>query len=922
MAAIPQSLPAANDPTDPDPIETREWLDALETVIEREGPERAHFLLEQMLDVSRRSGANIPFSNTTGYVNTIPTQLEVPSPGNAEYEERIRSFIRWNAMAMVVRANKHSPPDGGDLGGHIASFASLATMIGTGMNHFWHAPHEGHGGDLVYFQGHSSPGLYGRAFLEGRLTEEQLDNFRQEVDGKGLPSYPHPKLMPDFWQFPTVSMGLGPLMAIYQARFLKYLHARGIADTSNRKVWVFCGDGEMDEPESRGAIGLAAREKLDNLVFIINCNLQRLDGPVRGNGKIIQELEGDFRGAGWNVIKLIWGSYWDPLLARDTDGILRRVMDETLDGEYQACKANDGAFVRKHFFGKHPKLLEMVSRMTDDDVWRLNRGGHDPHKVYAAFHAASNTSDQPTIILAKTVKGYGMGRAGEAKNPTHQLKKLESGAIKEFRDRFRIPIADDKLEDIPFYKPAEDTPEMQYMLERRKALGGFLPSRRRTADESLKAPKLEAFKPVLEATAEGREISTTQAFVRLLTLLTRDRELGPRVVPIVPDEARTFGMEGMFRQLAIYAPGGQMYTPVDKDQVMYYKEDAKGQILEEGINEAGAFCSWIAAATSYSTNNRIMVPFYIYYSMFGFQRVGDLAWAAGDMQARGFLLGGTSGRTTLNGEGLQHEDGHSHVLSSTIPNCVSYDPTYAHEVAVIIQDGLRRMVENQENVFYYITVMNENYAHPGLKPGDEENIIKGMYLLRQAGEAGGDKSGKSGKPAKGGKDARAGAHVQLLGCGVMLREVIAAAELLQSEWDVAADVWSVPSFTELRREGLDCERWNLLHPDEKAKVPFVTQQLEKHPGPVVASTDYMKIFSDQIRPFIPKDRSYVTLGTDGFGRSDFRSKLREHFEVNRHFVVLAALKALADEGKVPAARVAEAIKRYGVNPEKSNPARA
>ena len=922
MAAIPQSLPAANDPTDPDPIETREWLDALETVIEREGPERAHFLLEQMLDVSRRSGANIPFSNTTGYVNTIPTQLEVPSPGNAEYEERIRSFIRWNAMAMVVRANKHSPPDGGDLGGHIASFASLATMIGTGMNHFWHAPHEGHGGDLVYFQGHSSPGLYGRAFLEGRLTEEQLDNFRQEVDGKGLPSYPHPKLMPDFWQFPTVSMGLGPLMAIYQARFLKYLHARGIADTSNRKVWVFCGDGEMDEPESRGAIGLAAREKLDNLVFIINCNLQRLDGPVRGNGKIIQELEGDFRGAGWNVIKLIWGSYWDPLLARDTDGILRRVMDETLDGEYQAYKANDGAFVRKHFFGKHPKLLEMVSRMTDDDVWRLNRGGHDPHKVYAAFHAASNTSDQPTIILAKTVKGYGMGRAGEAKNPTHQLKKLESGAIKEFRDRFRIPIADDKLEDIPFYKPAEDTPEMQYMLERRKALGGFLPSRRRTADESLKAPKLEAFKPVLEATAEGREISTTQAFVRLLTLLTRDRELGPRVVPIVPDEARTFGMEGMFRQLAIYAPGGQMYTPVDKDQVMYYKEDAKGQILEEGINEAGAFCSWIAAATSYSTNNRIMVPFYIYYSMFGFQRVGDLAWAAGDMQARGFLLGGTSGRTTLNGEGLQHEDGHSHVLSSTIPNCVSYDPTYAHEVAVIIQDGLRRMVENQENVFYYITVMNENYAHPGLKPGDEENIIKGMYLLRQAGEAGGDKSGKSGKPAKGGKDARAGAHVQLLGCGVMLREVIAAAELLQSEWDVAADVWSVPSFTELRREGLDCERWNLLHPDEKAKVPFVTQQLEKHPGPVVASTDYMKIFSDQIRPFIPKDRSYVTLGTDGFGRSDFRSKLREHFEVNRHFVVLAALKALADEGKVPAARVAEAIKRYGVNPEKSNPARA
>jgi pyruvate dehydrogenase E1 component len=653
---------------------------------------------------------------------------------------------------------------------------------------------------------------------------------------------------------------------------------------------------------------LQAREKLDNLIFIINCNLQRLDGPVRGNGKIIQELEGDFRGAGWNVIKLIWGSYWDPLLARDTEGILRRVMEETLDGEYQAYKANDGAFVRKHFFGKHPKLLEMVSRMTDDDVWRLNRGGHDPHKVYAAFHAASNTVGQPTIILAKTVKGYGMGRAGEAKNPTHQLKKLESGAIREFRDRFNIPIPDDKLAEIPFFKPSNDTPEMQYMLERRKALGGFLPSRRRLADEKLKVPELEAFRSVLDPTSEGREISTTQAFVRLLTLLTRDREIGPRLVPIVPDEARTFGMEGMFRQLAIYAPGGQKYTPVDKDQVMYYKEDAKGQILEEGINEAGAFSSWIAAATSYSTNNRIMIPFYIYYSMFGFQRIGDLAWAAGDMQARGFLLGGTSGRTTLNGEGLQHEDGHSHVLSSTIPNCVSYDPTYAHELAVIIQHGLRRMVENQENVFYYLTVMNENYAHPGLKPGDEENIIKGMYLLRPAGEAEDKKT-----------DA---ARVQLLGSGVILREVLAAGELLQAEWGVAADVWSVPSFTELRRDGLDCERWNLLHPSETAKVPFVTQQLEKTRGPVVASTDYMKIFSDQIRQFIPKGRTYATLGTDGYGRSDFRAKLREHFEVNRHFVVLAALKALAEEGSVPTTTVAEAIKRYGLDAEKVNPAYA
>ncbi len=735
MSAIPNDTgTAANDPGDQDPQETREWLDALDAVITREGPQRAHFLLESLVDLARRSGAHLPFSTTTAYVNTIPTHLEVGSPGNAEYEERIRSYVRWNAMAMVVRANKLEPPDGGDLGGHIASFASLASMIGAGMNHFWHAPTENHGGDLVYFQGHVAPGIYGRAYLEGRLTEEQLLHFRQEVDGKGLSSYPHPKLMPEFWQFPTVSMGLGPLMAIYQARFLKYLHARGIADTANRKVWVFCGDGEMDEPESLGAIGLAARERLDNLIFVINCNLQRLDGPVRGNGKIIQELEGDFRGSGWNVIKLIWGSYWDPLLAKDKDGTLRRIMEETVDGEYQAFKANDGAFVRKFFFGKDPKTLEMVSRMTDDDIWRLNRGGHDPHKVYSAFHAAVNHKGQPTVLLVKTVKGYGMGHAGEAKNPTHQLKKLDKDAIREFRDRFNIPVKDEELEKLPFFKPADDAPEMQYMHARRKALGGFLPQRRPTADEKLKVPALEVFKPVLEATADGREISTTQAFVRMLTLLTRDKQIGPRVVPIVPDEARTFGMEGMFRQLGIYAPEGQKYTPVDKDQVMYYREDAKGQILEEGINEAGAFSSWIAAATSYSSNNRIMVPFYIYYSMFGFQRIGDLAWAAGDMQARGFLLGGTSGRTTLNGEGLQHEDGHSHLLSATIPNCVSYDPTYAHELAVIVQDGLRRMVEEQENVFYYLTVMNENYGHPGLKEGDEQGIIKGIYKLKTVGK--------------------------------------------------------------------------------------------------------------------------------------------------------------------------------------------
>lgn len=906
MSAIPENAAGGAAPNDVDPVETREWLDALKAVIQREGSDRAHYLLEQMLDSARRQVGDMPFSATTAYVNTIPAALEPPMPGNPEFEERIRSFIRWNAMAMVVRANKAEPPDGGGLGGHIASFASLATMIGMGMNHFWHAASKDHGGDLIYFQGHTSPGVYGRAFVEGRLSEEQLIHFRQEVDGKGLSSYPHPKLMPDFWQFPTVSMGLGPLMAIYQARFLKYLQARGLADTAKRKVWVFCGDGEMDEPESRGALGLAAREKLDNLIFVINCNLQRLDGPVRGNGKIIQELEGDFRGAGWNVIKLIWGSGWDQLLAQDHEGILRQVMMDTVDGEYQTYKANDGAFVRKHFFGKHPKLLEMVSRMTDDEIWKLQRGGHDPHKVYAAYHAAVNSPrGRPTVILVKTIKGFGMGAVGEGKNPTHQLKKLDIDAIRGMRDRFNIPIPDDKLEEVPFYMPPADSPEVKYMHERRKALGGYLPARRLNADEKLTVPALSAFQPLLDPTAEGREISTTQAFVRLLTLLLRDKTIGPRVVPIVPDEARTFGMEGMFRQLGIYAPEGQKYVPVDKDQVMYYREDAKGQVLQEGINEAGAFASWIAAATSYSTNNCVMLPFYIYYSMFGFQRIGDFAWAAGDMQARGFLLGGTAGRTTLNGEGLQHEDGHSHILSLTIPNCVSYDPTFAHELAVIIQDGLVRMVEKQENVFYYLTVMNENYPHPGLKKGDEEGIIKGMYLFSEA-------KAKAKAP-----------HVQLMGCGVILREVIEAARLLEEDWGVAADVWSATSFTELRRDGMACERWNLLHPEAEARVPYVAQQLAGRPaGPVIASTDYMKLFADQIRPYVPSDRKYVVLGTDGYGRSDFRYKLREHFEVNRHFVVLAALKALADEGKLPKSKIAEAIKRYGIDPEKVDPAYA
>jgi pyruvate dehydrogenase E1 component len=895
----------ADDPTgayDADAQETREWLDALSAVIEAEGPQRAHVLLEQLLEHARQSSIDLPFSANTGYVNTIEPPEEEHSPGNLELEGRLRAYMRWNAMAMVVKANRLNPEDGGDLGGHISSFASVAHMFAAGFNHFWHAEGPGHGGDLLYIQGHSAPGVYARAFLEGRLTEDQLLNFRQEVGGKGLSSYPHPKLMPEFWQFPTVSMGLGPLMAIYQARFLKYLHARGIADTANRKVWVFCGDGEMDEPESLGAISLAAREKLDNLVFVINCNLQRLDGPVRGNGKIIQELEGEFRGAGWNVIKLIWGSNWDPLLARDKDGALRKIMLDTLDGDYQAFKANDGAFVRKNFFGRDPRTLELVAKMSDQEVWNLRRGGHDAQKVYAAFHRANNAKGQPTVLLIKTVKGWGMGRAGEGKNTAHQAKKLTDEDIRYFRDRFNIPIPDAELPKIPFYKPADDTPEMRYLHERRQALGGYLPKRRTKAEESFTVPSLETFKSVLEPTAPGREISTTQAYVRFLTQLLRDQALGPRVVPILVDEARTFGMEGLFRQIGIYNPEGQKYTPVDKDQVMYYKEDKAGQILQEGINEAGGMSSWIAAATSYSTNNRIMVPFYIYYSMFGFQRIGDLAWAAGDMQARGFLLGGTSGRTTLNGEGLQHEDGHSHILAGTIPNCISYDPTFAHEVGVILHHGLKRMVEKQDNVFYYLTLLNENYAMPGLKAGTEEQILKGMYLLEEGADA--------GKKAP---------RVNLLGSGTILRESMEARKLLAVDWGVSANVYSCPSFNELARDGQDCERWNLLHPTAEPRVPFVTQQLAPYAGPVIASTDYMKNYAEQIRAFVPKGRTYKVLGTDGFGRSDFRSRLRQHFEVNRHYIVVAALKTLAEEGAVPVARVAEAIARYGIDADKVNP---
>ena len=888
MAAV-LNFPQVNNPApgDVDPLETQEWVEALEAILSREGPERAHFILEALIAKARRSGAYLPYSANTAYINTIPPHMEAKSPGDHALEERIRSITRWNAMVTVAKTNKGD----GDLGGHIASFASVGTLFGIGFNHFWHAPTAEHGGDLIYFQGHSAPGVYARAFLEGRLTEAELLNFRREVDGKGISSYPHPWLMPAFWQFPTVSMGLGPLQAIYQARFLKYLHARGLADTSNRKVWVFCGDGEMDEPESLGAIGMAVREKLDNLIFVVNCNLQRLDGPVRGNGKIIQELEADFRGTGWNVIKLIWGSYWDPLLSRDTNGLLQKRMEEAVDGEYQNFKANDGAYVREHFFGKYPELREMVSRLSDDDIWRLNRGGHDPHKIYAAYHAAVNHKGQPTVIL---------GKQGQAKNPTHQLKKLDIETIRDFRDRFNIPVADNKLEELPFYKPAETDPVMQYLHERRRALGGYLPQRRMKAAETLSVPGLDAFDAQLKATGEGREVSTTMAFVRILTQLVRDKNIGKYVVPIVPDEARTFGMEGMFRQLGIYSAEGQKYTPVDKDQVMYYREDAAGQILEEGINEAGAFSSWMAAATSYSNSNRIMIPFYIYYSMFGLQRIGDLAWAAGDLRSRGFLLGATAGRTTLNGEGLQHEDGHSHLMSATIPNCVSYDPTYSYELAVIIQAGLKRMVENQEDVYYYITLMNENYEHPELPKGAEADILKGMYQFRKAA-------------------AKAKHTVQLLGSGTIFREVLAGAELLQKDWGVASDIWSCPSLTELRRDGMAVDRWNLLNPLAKQRVSHVETCLAKTSGPIIASTDYMKAFADGIRPFIPKGRNYKALGTDGFGRSDTREKLRHFFEVNRYFVAISALKALAEDGAIEAKVVAEAIATYGIDPAKPDP---
>ena len=879
---------------DMDPAETREWLEALESVVEREGPERAAWLLDTITNEAQEQGIRRTDLNTP-YLNTIPAKDEVPIPSDIFMERRVRSLVRWNALAMVMRANMDNDDE---LGGHIASFASSATLYDVGFNHFFRAPSDKNEGDLVFFQGHSAPGVYARAYLEGRISEEQLDNFRREVDGKGLSSYPHPWLMPDFWQFPTVSMGLGPIQAIYQAHVMKYLQNRELIQKDDRKVWAFLGDGEMDEPESQGALALAGREKLDNLIFVVNCNLQRLDGPVRGNGKIIQELEGVFRGAGWNVIKVVWGSLWDPLLERDSQGLLRRRMEECVDGEYQAYKKNGGAYTREHFFGEYPDLKKLVEHMSDDEVYRLNRGGHDPFKVYAAYHAAVNHTGRPTVILAKTVKGYATG-AGEAVNKAHQMKKLDLESLKDFRDRFDMPFTDEQLKDVPYYRPDANSPEMRFMKEQRDELGGYMPVRRQQASQTLTLPGLDIFANFLEGSGD-REISTTMAFVRMMSALIKDKQIGERVVPIVPDEARTFGMEGLFRQLGIYSSGGQKYEPEDAGQVMYYREDKKGRILEEGINEAGAMSGWLAAATSYSVHDFTLIPFYIYYSMFGFQHVGDLCWAAGDSQARGFLLGATAGRTTLNGEGLQHQDGHSHLLASTVPNCVSYDPTYSYELAVILHDGLKRMYEDNEKVFYYLTLMNENYVHGAMPEGAEEGIRRGMYLLREG-------KGKTKKSPR----------VQLLGSGTILREVEAAAELLRDDFGVAADVWSVTSFNELRREGLRLDRDEILHPDQERERNWVERCLDGRDGPVIASTDYMRAFADQIRPWV--HACYTVLGTDGFGRSDSRQKLRHFFEVDRYFVVLAALSALRKDGKVEAAAVKKAIEKYGIDTDKPYP---
>ena len=880
--------------SDPDAQETQEWLDALAGVIDNEGAERAHYLIETLIDTAREEGVDIPYSANTQYINTIPADQQPAYPGNPDMEIKLHSYIRWNAMAMVVRANKNT-----NVGGHIASFASAAALYDVGFSHFWKSLEHDTGGDLIFFQGHSVPGVYARAFMLGRLTEEQMDSFRQEVSGRGISSYPHPWLMPDFWQFPTVSMGLGPLQAIYQARFMKYLASRGLIDATKaeqRKVWAFLGDGETDEVESLGAIGMAARERLDNLVFVINCNLQRLDGPVRGNGKIIQELEAEFRGAGWNVIKVIWGTHWDTLLQRDKKGILKKRMMECVDGEYQTFKAKDGAYVREHFFNT-PELKELVADWTDDEIWNLNRGGHDLFKIFAAYKAASEHKGQPTLILAKTIKGFGMGQAGEAMNISHQQKKLDVDAIRRFRDRFGLPVPDDQLAELPYLRFEEGSPEYKYMMERRMALGGFLPQRRQKA-EALAVPGLDAFAALLKASGEGRELSTTMAIVRIMNTLLKDKQIGRHIVPIVPDESRTFGMEGMFRQYGIWNQQGQKYVPEDHDQLMFYKESETGQVLQEGINEAGAMADWIAAGTAYSVHNVQMVPFYIFYSMFGLQRTMDLCWAAADQRTRGFMIGGTAGRTTLNGEGLQHEDGHSQIMANMIPNCVSYDPTFQYEVAVIVQDGMRRMFAEQEDIYYYITVMNENYEHPEMPAGAEKDILKGMYAFRK----GADKKGP---------------RVQLLGSGTIFNEVIAAAELLKNDWGVEADLWGCPSFNELTRDGQHCERWNLLHPMEAPKKSHVETCLEGSEGPVIAATDYMKLFAEQIRPFVK--RTYVTLGTDGFGRSDTREQLRHFFEVDRYWVTLAALKALADDGVIAREKVAAAMVKYKLDPNKPDP---
>ncbi len=880
--------------TDIDPVETQEWLESIDSVLKTHGPLRAHFLLDRLIDYSRRSGAYLPFKANTAYVNSIPPGREPAYPGNRELEKRIEAYIRWNALAMVVAANRKSS----EYGGHLASYASSATLYEVGFNHFWRASSAEHPGDLVFFQGHSSPGIYARAYLEGRLTESQLHHFRQEAGGPGvgLSSYPHPWLMPEFWQFPTVSMGLGPMQAIFQARFIRYLEHRGLLAPSDRKVWAFLGDGEMDEPESMGALTMPVREGLDNLVFVINCNLQRLDGPVRGNGKIIQELEAAFLGAGWNVIKVLWGSRWDPLLARDTQGLLRRLMDECVDGEYQNFKAKGGAYTREHFFGKYPELRAMVANMSDEEIWRLNRGGHDARKVYAAYAAAMAHKGQPTVILAKTVKGFGLGKGGEGQMVAHQQKKLSEEDLRAFRDRFHIPISDEEIARLPFRKPPEDSEEARYLRERRSHLGGYLPARRREAPP-LAVPPLEAFAQVLEGTGE-REISTTMAFVRILTALLKDKEIGKNIVPIVPDEARTFGMEGLFRQVGIYSSVGQLYTPQDADTLMSYREDKKGQIIEEGINEAGALCSWIAAGTAYSNHGVSMVPFYIFYSMFGFQRVGDFIWAAGDQQVRGFLIGATAGRTTLAGEGLQHQDGHSQLVATTVPNCIAYDPAYGYELAVIIQDGMRRMYIEQENVFYYITTMNENYPQPTLPQGAEAGILKGAYRVHA--------------PAKGGK-----LRATLLGSGTILRECLAAAAQLEADYGVRAEVFSVTSFSELRREALECERWNLLHPGKPARTAYVSECFAQAKGPFIAATDYVRAVPDQIREWMPG--RYVSLGTDGFGRSDARAALRQHFEVDRNYITIAALKALADEGKLDASVVSGAMDKLGISAEKPVP---